>query len=418
MNYRRPVTLDVLSVVHAALMFATVYPFLAGLLGFSGSTFRTVSAAGILMILPVAASFFLNRKIKSLIVFFLLGAAITAGCCYLARYWGGGDCYSGFVCGAATAVGTAIIFGFRIYTRILYGKEKRKFYAVHSADTPFDLKGRELPSPLNSPKLYHLLWFSGLYLLGMILHLRTTLYILFAMVFADIFVCLGYRYISALYEYIRTNRRLIGLPLNAMKKIHQLAGISGALLLALFLLPSLLYGREFEPKIATREPVKPVPQMVQQGNYYIYGPDIPDTEAAEASEPQKETPKWVETLLKIFGCLVAVSSIVIAAVLLFHIIRSLEKEFSEPEEKDEVVFLKRGRTVDGKTSADNMIREGIFSKRQQIRRRYRRLIRKHTKGIPSPSATPTELERNAALSGSPEMNELHEIYEKVRYDRP
>lgn len=418
MNYRRPVILDVLSLVHAALMFAAVYPFLAGLLGFSGSTFRTVSAAGILMILPVAASFFLNRKIKSLIVFFLLGAAITAGCCYLARYWGGGDCYSGFVCGAATAVGTAIIFGFRIYTRILYGKEKRTFYAVHSADTPFDLKGRELPSPLNSPKLYHLLWFSALYLLGMILCLKTTLYILFAMVFADIFVCLGYRYISALYEYIRANRRLTGLPLNVMKKIHQLAGIAGTLLLALFLLPALLYGREFDPKISTREPVTPAPQVMQQDNNYSYASAMSDTEMVENSKPHQPAPKWIETLLKLFGCLVAVSSIVTAAVLLFHIIPSLEKGFSELEEKDEVVFLKRSGSSDEKKASGNILREGIFSKRQQIRRHYRRLIRKHTKGIPSSSATPTELERNAALSDSSEMKELHEIYEKARYDKP
>ena len=67
------------------------------------------------------------------------------------------------------------------------------------------------------------------------------------------------------------------------------------------------------------------------------------------------------------------------AVLLFHIIRSLEKEFFQ-------------------TAADPQAVSSINQK--------------HTKGIPSSLATPAELERNAALSDNSEMKELLEIYKK------
>lgn len=418
MNERRPVILDVLSIIHATLLFAAVYPFLAGLLDFSGSSFFRISAAGVMMLLPVTASFLLNRKIKSLILFLLPGAAVTTGCSYLAWCWGGAGNYSGFVCGAATGIGSAIIFGLRIYTKVLYGKTKHEFYAVHSPDTPFELKGRQLPSPLNSPKLYHLLWFSALYVLDMLLHHTTSLYILFGMVFADIFVCLSYQYISALYDYVSANRRLASLPLNSMHRIHHLLGLAGALLLALFLLPALLYGREFDPKLPTREPVLTNPQVMQQGNSHSYAPEMPDTEIVEKSEPQKPAPRWIPALLRIFGCLIAIAIAVFTIVLLFHILHSLEKEFAVADEEDEVIFLKRGIVNDKKETAGSERPEGFFSKRQQIRRQYRKIIKKKTKGTPSFSATPAQLEENAALSGTPGMKELHENYEKARYDKP
>lgn len=418
MNERRPAVLDVLSLIHASLIFAAVYPFLAGLLGFSGSTFLQISAAGVLMLLPVTASFLLNRKIKSLILFFLLGASITTGCSYLAWCWGGRESYSGFVCGAATGIGSAIIFGLRIYTKVLYGKTKHEFYAVHSPDTPFELKGRQLPSPLNSPKLYHLLWFSALYVLDMLLHHKTSLYILFGMVFVDIFVCLSYQYISALYDYVSANRRLASLPLSSMHRIHRLLGIAGALLLTLFLLPGLLYGREFDPRLPAREPVQNTPPVMQQGNNRNYAQEKPDTEIVETSEPQKPAPRWIPVLLRVFGCIVAFAIAVFTIVLLFHIIRSLEKEFSVADEEDEVIFLKKGKVNDEIETSGTGRTEGFFSRRQQIRRQYRRIIKKKTKGTPSFSATPAQLEETAALSGTPGMKELHESYEKARYDKP
>lgn len=417
MNYRRPVVLEMLSQVHAILLFAAVYPFLAGLLDFSGSIFLRISATGILLFLPVTASFLLNRKVKFLALFSLSGVAITTVSSYLAYLWGGTENYAGLICGAVTGISSAVIFGLRIYTKVLYGKTKRDFYAVHSPDTPFELKGRELPSPLNSPKLYHLIWFTGLYIVEMLLHHKNVLYFLFGIVFADIFVCLSYQYISALYEYIRSNQRLEHLPLASMRRIHRLVGVGFALVLALFLLPSLLYGREFDLRPASKEPVLTPQTVTQPENHGNYIPDQTDTETPPSAEPLKPPPQWILTLLRLFGCLVAVSIVITALILLFHIIRSLGKEFAETEEEDEVVFIKQKKTDAGEAAFSGRQQEGFFSKRQQIRRQYRRIIKKETKGAPSSTATPAELEQNASLSGTPEMDRLHKSYEKARYDK-
>ena len=55
------------------------------------------------------------------------------------------------------------------------------------------------------------------------------------------------------------------------------------------------------------------------------------------------------------------------------------------------------------------------SYKAQIRRKYRRMIRKHRKDIPYPSESPTEIELAAGLKDDIQMQELHVIYEQVRY---
>lgn len=416
MNYRRPLVLDVLSWLHATLMFAAVYPFLSGFLDFSGEDFRRTASAGILILLPVVASFLLQQKINALIPFFLCGAAFSAGCVYLSYCWGGIRKDAGMVCGTAMGICCAIIFGFRIYTKVLYGKSRHEFYAVHAADTPFELKERELSSPLNSPKLYHLIWISALYVLEMLLHDKASLYVLYGIFLVDVFVSLGYQYISALYEFVRTNRRLASLPLASMHRIHRLLGIIGALLLALFLLPSLLYGHEFEPQLRAEKPTLTFDEVMQPVNTEFSAPEISDTQIAEVLENQKPTPQWVLTLIRVMGWIVSAVMVITAIVLIIRGVRNLGKEFAVSEE-DEIVFLKRGNPDTGETASTAVKKEGYFSRRQQIRRRYRKTIQKGTKGRPSAWATPSELEQNAALSGSPEMNELHDSYEKARYSK-
>ena len=43
------------------------------------------------------------------------------------------------------------------------------------------------------------------------------------------------------------------------------------------------------------------------------------------------------------------------------------------------------------------------------------MIRKHRKDIPYPSESPTEIELAAGLKDDVQMQELHVIYEQVRY---
>ncbi len=56
------------------------------------------------------------------------------------------------------------------------------------------------------------------------------------------------------------------------------------------------------------------------------------------------------------------------------------------------------------------------SERERIRRRYRREIRSRRKDRPGAAETPAEIEAGAGLCGTREGEELHEAYEKARYD--
>jgi hypothetical protein len=62
-------------------------------------------------------------------------------------------------------------------------------------------------------------------------------------------------------------------------------------------------------------------------------------------------------------------------------------------------------------------RESRLSPNMQIRRRYKRTIRKSTKGRPCAWASPSELESHAGLAESADMHKLHDYYEKARYSK-
>ena len=56
---------------------------------------------------------------------------------------------------------------------------------------------------------------------------------MFGILFVDVFLCLGYHYISALYEYVRENQRVASLPVATMQKIHRMTGIILAIIITL-----------------------------------------------------------------------------------------------------------------------------------------------------------------------------------------
>ncbi|MBR2529347.1 MAG: hypothetical protein IKE58_12880 [Blautia sp.] len=55
---------------------------------------------------------------------------------------------------------------------------------------------------------------------------------------------------------------------------------------------------------------------------------------------------------------------------------------------------------------------------EEIRRKYRRTIRRHRRDIPAPWETPADIEEKANLANTPEGDILHTMYEKARYGRP
>lgn len=415
MKYKRPFLLDILPWFHSLLLFAGIYPLFASLLLFKGTAFFRISTAGVLMIIPIILSWVLLQRIPNAFLFMAGGILCTAATAFTACLWGGFGKTSGQVCAVLTAIFSLFVFGIHAHTKAVYGNRKREFLEVHGDSEPFELKEREIPCLLSCPKPYHWVWFTLLYIPGMLLHFTTYLYIMFAILFADIFICIGYHYISALYEYVRQNRRVASLPVAAMHQIHRLIGIIGALLLFLFLLPSLLYGREFEPDFTTDKPLLHIEKTVEEQppeSTPAGGAGIDFREALDIQ--QKDDPKWILTLARILGYILSVLIVFTVIVTIIRGIRRFGKDFSV-EEEDEVVFLKPDHGDRSQRFFTLSGHKKHLSASQQIRRRYRRIILKATKWQPSLWATPSELEQNAALSDSAGMEELHDAYEKARY---
>jgi hypothetical protein len=248
----------------------------------------------------------------------------------------------------------------------------------------------------------------------MICGFTTCLYCLFGIVFFDIFVCLGFRYLYAFHRYVGANRRVARLPVSTMAKIHRMTGIFAAVLLLFFLLPAVLYGREFRINPYVDQPFLSGESMPEQQLQQDLMPDIsemlPD-DMQEAPEP----PQWLVVLTEVLGILICVAFVCALVWLFLSWLRKIGREFAT-EDEDEVVFLEE----DEPDTFRRLLRRrqgGPLSFKQQIRRRYRKMIRKATKGQPSKWATPTELEKQATLSDTEEVRSLHEAYEIARYGK-
>lgn len=407
MNYKRPLVLNIITWIHSLFLFACVYPFLASLGSCKGAVFWRMTVSGLLLIIPIVISWLLIQKRINLLQYVLVSVPVIVLTAFLSLFTGGKVC-------AVLGLGfSLLVFGQRMHSKIIYGNRKQEFLDVHHGQQ-FDLQEREMPGFLNCPQPYHWVWFTLLYVPGMMLHFTTFLYIMFALFFVDIFLCLGYYYISSLYEYVRQNQRVANFPLKTMQKIHRMTGIIGGLLLVLFLLPAVLYGREFQPDLTTDRPLVTYDKGGQEMPEFS-APEIVDTQLMEAMNSQKkEPPKWILYLAKMIGYICSVIFAVALTVQMIRGIRRLGKDFSV-EEEDEVVFLESDHTDSVKGIFRSRGRESFLSASQKVRKRYKKTIKKASKEKPSQTATPAELEKNAGLAEDASMQVLHGLYEKARY---
>ncbi|MCI7108085.1 MAG: hypothetical protein MR945_09420 [Agathobacter sp.] len=67
MRHKRPLILDILPWLHALLLFAGIYPFIASLVLFKGSAFWHITSACILLLIPIISSWLLLQRIRNVI---------------------------------------------------------------------------------------------------------------------------------------------------------------------------------------------------------------------------------------------------------------------------------------------------------------------------------------------------------------
>jgi hypothetical protein len=405
MEYKKPRLLSIFAIVHATLLFAAPYPLIAVILQYKSDKYFRFSACGGLILLTILLSLALVHKIRHILPFFAAGIAISALLGQLAGY------ISGSACGYWTFVFSMIVFIIRLNSKVRFGRMKRDFMDFHGRHAEFNMHEGDVPDVLTRPRPVHWIWFTALYFYALYGEYDDCLLYIFMLVFIDIFICLGYCYFNALYRYVGDNKNIAHLPIFAIKKIHRMTGAFAALLLLIFMLPALFYGKEFKFNPSFENNVNFSEDTVIEDQ-----DDAIDFSALLSDEEGFVLPEWVSKVMDFFAVIIVV---IFSVMLLKAIAGWLKKtglEFQTGDEGDETVFLK-SEPQDTVVSLLKKQRGLLLNEEQKIRRRYRKTIKKATKGKPNNWATPSELEAQANLTDSDDISALHDAYEKARYSR-
>lgn len=390
-------TLHILSLAHSLLLFEGLYLMAAGILDMNGMDGSRYPIQGLLTILPVAVSFLCMRKVNNIWLYLLSGGVMTVLMWKIT-----GLPFSGVV--------TAFIFLVRCYARVVRGRIRRQAEEMPGRDDALVIPElRDIRIFLDSPRVLQWIFFGvfyvGIIATGQITYLKP----MFWVFVLEIFVCFAYGYLENQYAFIEENQKISNLPVQTIRRVGKAVFVVMIAVLALFVLPSVIYGKE---------PLANLPSMEHRvegtgSHVQTSGNRMGDILLKLQSETEP-APVWLTELLRIAGILVEVF---IALVVIFFVIcfvRNLMRSYGAPEE-DEIIFL--GREKEDQISRAKGDRggkkEGYWSPNQKIRRIYKKTIEKGLAKKPKGSETPRELEQAADLNNPDES--FHELYEKARY---
>ncbi len=409
----------ILSWIHAALLFFGFYPFFADFAGLTGQAFLRYSLLGFFLFIPAALSFILLKKIRWLPLYNALGFFLSLGLGLLEGYWASGLFrYSMQLTAVFTFLVSMLMFIVHTSSRIAHGRMKNDFLALHGDVAAFELEVWEVKNFLSAPSPVAFAWFAIFYLVGVLVKLPAFWHVAFYVTLADVFVCFMYKCLSSFTEFLQKSHKSANIPVTTIKRVHKIFFILAIFLLALAVLPSVLYNREplsqLEQKEIVFDTVGDAPEI---GEVQATSDPMEMAEMLEqASVGLKVLPEWVGIAIRIFLWVLVLSTL---CVFLVEIIRSIKNAILDfnVDDEDEIVFLDSEETDDTSSVPKQTKSAGILSANAQIRRRYKKLIKKTTKGMPAYWATPTELEAAAQIENASSTKTLHELYEKARYSK-
>lgn len=405
-------SLKIIEYIHAVLHLAMLIPFV-----YAVAELSDPAGAGVLYLkcllaaVPVVLTDLAVRRVKSL-VWYVLSCAVLLICLaggirgffYLSA--GTGQMTLGQTCYFVGIVAeTLMIAGMRLYHRVQEAARER--------EEPLAAKERGM---LDSPALSHVWYFVVFYLLGLCTDAKALCDIAFASTIAYTFLALVYEYICAARAYLKINKRTRGISRRRLYGI----GLSMLLLFAVFLLagmmPSVLliqkrqytnfrdWFGEVELAPLKYEGMGEFETPMQGGGSMM--------ELLGADEPAPEPSMLMNVAFWIIGG----ACVLVLCYGVFLIIRQVFRDFRNGRDENGDVV----EEIEDKPSQEieHMNRKqyrGMESEAERIRRRYRKMIRKHRKERPAPYESPAEIEAWAGLKEDEAMQQLHIEYEAVRY---
>ena len=371
--------------LHCALIFAPIYTLLRQyIIGeLSRSDVIHDYLMGLLIIIPVAISWYACKYLKNIGLYILVSAA----CIYITF----------LIFGKLVMIVPPLLVCFlRFYNRML-------------EDRP--------PSFLDTPG------YAGVALIFIPAAISVTdpkmssAFQMMSLIYMAIYflLCFVHHGIERIDRYVTVNTDMRNMPARRIVRISSAVLAALFLIFAVILLPAL-----FSTDINVRY-TPPEKEAVSQPEIEMEQPEIEGGEVPEINlqelYPEKQRHPIFEAIVQFFEILVAIAIVIIAIIGLVYFILYLMRRFNS-------TFDDRGDLVENLQEDDleavhltkpKSDTPRIFdrSPNATIRRKYRKTILRASKIRPSAWMTPTEAEENADLTG--QIDTLHNLYIKARY---
>lgn len=396
-------SLKIIGYAHATLFFVLLIPLFYTMTGLSDPAGAGVLYCKCLLILiPVILTDWAAKRVKYLVVY--IGICVAP----LMAVWGIVVSFHGFDA-------YAVCYCIGMSAEILFIALKRMQSRVKESPRRKDedpLAAKE-EAFLDTPMLPFLWYFVVIYGLGVCLNGKALCDMAFGSAIVYLFLALVATYFRQTKGYLETNKRIKGIP------TRRLYGVSFAMLLLFMvllligILPSVFLSahRQYADVRGWLDGLELVPmESLNEMEHDPGGMEI--WEMLQDGEPVKELPAFVNVLFQVFGgvCILA---------LVYGILRAVRRVFQDfRNSRDENGDIIEEIKDKGRTDKEELLEKGrrhTDSNADKIKRRYRKMIRRHRKDRPAPYESPAEIEEGAGLRDDEEMRELHRVYEEVRY---
>jgi len=409
--------LKIVRCLHATLILSIILPYLFALGGTEEEFCRILYMKNFLILIPILFSDIVVHRCKNVVVYIVCSVLIMVGALsavlgveWMVSYFGG-KADSNFVdlllvgenlffLFIFTVEGIAVIVS-RFMVRANMPEEENEEILCKSVKESF----------LDKPTLNMVLFFGFLYVIAFLLRKNNLCNQAFFSGLCYLFLALWYTFVQGTERYLIINRRTANLP---GKRLYRISG--GAM--AVFTLSLLIATIPAVLTLPLRQSFMPQAAIAEGGNTRnnqettILQEDL--TEGADAfwsqmGEPQGELPEWLNYLAVIIAICAAVIVIWSVAVVIRKVFVSFQDNYDENGDYVEALAEESGVTTWLSRNKPDPARNN------DVRKRYRKMIRKHRKERPAVYESPMEIEANAGLSEDLEMQELHVLYERVRY---
>lgn len=396
--------LKIIGYAHATLFLALMIPLLYTAAGLSDPAGAGVLYMKCLLVaVPVIVTERAVKRAKNLAAYLAICAALTAGMYGIAALFSTSGDHALLYC-----IGMSVLT-FAIACKRLKGRLEE---AVRKKED--DLMAAKKEEFLDTPSLTLLWYFVVIYVCGLCLDAKALCDMAFYSAIVYLFLALTAVYIRETKVYLEMNERIRGIPTKRLYGVGFSMLFLFSVLLLAGILPSVFLAghRQYTDIRKWHAEIEFVPyeEQIIPESEELWG-DIDMLKEMYDSEGESVLSPLLDMLFRVISgaCILA---------LVYGIIRAIRQVFQEfkssyDENGDIIEEIKDKEKSDREETPEKGRRTD--SAAEKIRRRYRKMIRKHRKGSPAPYESPSEIEAGAGLKDDEEMQQLHTIYEEVRY---